>query len=126
LISGVAAALKDVQSQMIRIVGISMERGAAMHASLKRWQAHHGRRTCQRLADSLGGGIGLENQLHFRHDKAISSMIIILVTETDIAAAIRHVYWHERQIIEGSGSVGCCGAADAARSESRRGLLRWF
>lgn len=31
---------------------------------------------------------------------------IVLVSEREIAAAIRHAYWQERQIIEGSGSVG--------------------
>jgi threonine dehydratase len=29
-----------------------------------------------------------------------------LVNETDIALGIRHAYWQERQIVEGSGSVG--------------------
>jgi len=42
---------------------------------------------------------------------------IILVSETQIAAAIRHVYWQERQIIEGSGSVGVA-ALLAQRIES--------
>jgi threonine dehydratase len=31
---------------------------------------------------------------------------IVLVSEAEIAEAIRHAYWQERQIIEGSGSVG--------------------
>jgi len=30
----------------------------------------------------------------------------ILVSENEIAQAIRHAYWKERLIIEGSGSVG--------------------
>ncbi len=30
----------------------------------------------------------------------------MLVTEVEIAKAIRHAYWQERQVIEGSGSVG--------------------
>ena len=29
----------------------------------------------------------------------------MLVTEAEIAHAIRHAYWHENQIVEGSGSV---------------------
>src|SRR5690606_36332174 len=48
----------------IRIIGISMERGAAMHESLRA-----GRPVpvteYPSLADSLGGGIGLENRLTF-------------------------------------------------------------
>ena len=31
---------------------------------------------------------------------------IVLVSEVEIAAAIRHAYWHEHWIIEVSGSVG--------------------
>jgi len=31
---------------------------------------------------------------------------IVLVSEAEIAGAIRHAYWQENQIIEGSGSVG--------------------
>ena len=31
---------------------------------------------------------------------------LIVVTEREIAEAIRHAYWAERQVIEGSGSVG--------------------
>jgi threonine dehydratase len=30
----------------------------------------------------------------------------LLVSEQEIAAAIHHAYWEERQVIEGSGSVG--------------------
>ena len=57
------------------------------------------------LADSLGGGIGLDNQFTFAMTRDLVDEVV-LVSETDIAAAIRHVYWQERQIIEGSGSVG--------------------
>lgn len=89
LISGVAAGLK-AQRPRIRVIGISMERGAAMYAS---------------LADSLGGGIGLDNRYTFRmaHDLVDE---FVLVSEAEIAAAVRHAYWNERQIIEGPGSVG--------------------
>ncbi|MEQ8740641.1 MAG: hydroxyectoine utilization dehydratase EutB, partial [Hoeflea sp.] len=31
---------------------------------------------------------------------------LVLVNETEIAEAIRHIYWQERQIVEGSGAVG--------------------
>ncbi len=103
LISGVAAAVK-AQKPHIRIVGVSMERGAAMHASQKA-----GRPVAVEelptLADSLGGGIGLDNRLTFAMTRDLVDDIV-LVSESEIAAAIRHAYWEERQIIEGSGSVG--------------------
>jgi len=103
LISGVAAALKARRPE-IRIIGISMERGAAMHACLKAGKPILVEELAT-LADSLGGGIGLENQLTFAMTRDLVDDVI-LVSEADIAAAIRHVYWQERQIIEGSGSVG--------------------
>lgn len=103
LISGVAAAVKS-QRPTASVVGVSMERGAAMYE-------------CQRagkpieveelptLADSLGGGIGLDNRYTFSMVRDLVDDIV-LVSEKEIAAAIRHAYWQERQIIEGSGSVG--------------------
>ncbi len=103
LISGVAAALK-ARRQDIRIVGVSMERGAAMHACLKAGKPIRVKELAT-LADSLGGGIGLNNRLTFAMTRDLVDETI-LVSEREIAAAIRHVYWRERQIIEGSGAVG--------------------
>ncbi|MEM5493415.1 hydroxyectoine utilization dehydratase EutB [Hoeflea sp. AS16] len=103
LISGVAAALKASRPD-VRVVGISMERGAAMHACLKAGKPVLVEEL-PTLADSLGGGIGLDNRLTFAMTRDLVDDVI-LVTEAEIAAAIRHAYWQERQIIEGSGSVG--------------------
>jgi threonine dehydratase len=103
LISGVAAALKASRPD-IRVVGISMERGAAMHACLKAGKPVLVEEL-PTLADSLGGGIGLDNRLTFAMTRDLVDDVI-LVTEAEIAAAVRHAYWQERQIIEGSGSVG--------------------
>lgn len=114
LISGVAAALKARRAEA-RIIGISMERGAAMHACLQAGKPILVEELAT-LADSLGGGIGLENQLTFAMTRDLVDDII-LVSETQIAAAIRHVYWQERQIIEGSGAVGVA-ALLAQRIES--------
>ena len=103
LISGVALAAKALKPS-VRIVGISMERGAAMYE-------------CQRagrpisvpelptLADSLGGGIGLENRYTFAVVRELVDEMVLL-SEAEIARAIRHAYWEERQIVEGSGAVG--------------------
>lgn len=103
LISGIAAALKARRPE-ISIIGISMERGAAMHDCLKAGKPIHVEELAT-LADSLGGGIGLDNQLTFAMTRDLVDDVI-LVSETEIAAAIRHLYWQERQIVEGSGSVG--------------------
>ena len=103
LISGVAAAIKASRPE-VRIVGLSMERGAAMHECLKAGKPVQVEELAT-LADSLGGGIGLDNQLTFAMTRELVDDVV-LVSETEIAAAIRHAYWQERQIIEGSGSVG--------------------
>ena len=57
------------------------------------------------LADSLGGGIGLDNRYTFAMVRDLMDELV-LVSEAEIAAAIHHAYWQEKQIIEGSGSVG--------------------
>ena len=114
LISGVAAALKAKRPE-VRIVGISMERGAAMHECLKAGKPVQVEELAT-LADSLGGGIGLNNRLTFAMTRDLVDDVV-LVSETEIAAAIRHAYWQERQIIEGSGAVGIA-ALLARRIES--------
>lgn len=103
LISGVAAALK-ARKPGIRVVGISMERGAAMQASLI---AGHPVEVTElaTLADSLGGGVGLDNRYTFAMVRDLVDEVILL-TEVEIAAGISHCYWKERQIVEGSGAVG--------------------
>lgn len=102
LISGVAAALRS-RIPGIHIIGVSMERGAAMHACLKAGKPIFVEEKAT-LADSLGGGIGLDNAYTFPMTRDLVDEIV-LVSETEIAQAIRHAYWKESQIIEGSGAV---------------------
>ncbi len=103
LISGVAMVLKAANPN-IRVIGISMERGAAMVASRRAGRPVEVEEL-ESLADSLGGGIGIGNQYTFA---MVGEFVddLITVSETEIAAAIRHIYWTERQIVEGAGSVG--------------------
>jgi threonine dehydratase len=103
LISGVAAALKAKKPD-IRIIGVSMERGAAMYECQKAGKPVQVAEMAT-LADSLGGGIGLENRLTFNMVRDLVDDIL-LVSEAEISAAVRYAYWHEQQVIEGSGSVG--------------------
>ena len=102
-ISGVAAAIKAKRPE-VTVIGVSMQRGAAMYQCIKAGKPVLVEELST-LADSLGGGIGLENQYTFPMVRELVDDII-LVSEAEIAAAIRHAYWEERQIIEGSGSVG--------------------
>ncbi len=102
LISGVALAAKSLRPDT-RIVGACMERGAAMYECQKAGQPIFVEELAT-LADSLGGGIGLDNQYTFPMVRDLVDDMV-LVSEAQIAGAIRHAYWEERQIIEGSGSV---------------------
>lgn len=103
LASGVAAAIK-AQSPQTRIIGVSMERGAAMAASLR---AGHPVEVTElpTLADSLGGGIGLRNAVTFAMCHALLDDVI-LVTEDEIAAAMRHIHAITGDVVEGAAAVG--------------------
>ena len=103
LISGVALAVKTLKPDC-RIVGITMERGAAMVLSLA---AGHPVEVAEErsLANSLGGGIGLENRHTFQMVKALVDETV-LVSEDEIAAGIRAAYEEEGEVIEGGAAVG--------------------
>ncbi|HEY8593958.1 MAG TPA: hydroxyectoine utilization dehydratase EutB [Devosiaceae bacterium] len=103
LISGVALAAKTVNPS-IHVVGVSMERGAAMAQSLKAGHPVDVREE-PTLADSLGGGVGLQN----RHTFAMVQRLVdecILLTEAEIAQGVRYAYEQEGEILEGGGAVG--------------------
>lgn len=103
LIAGIAAAVKALKPKT-RIIGISMQNGAAMAASLK---AGHpvSVKEQQSLADSLGGGIGLNNRVTFGMVRAFVDDVVLL-SEEEIAAGIIHAYAQEGEIIEGAAAVG--------------------
>ncbi len=103
LIAGIAVMAKALTPD-IRIIGVSMRRGAAMHASLQA-----GRpvtvEELPTLADSLGGGIGPDNRYTFPIVRDLVDEILLL-DEAEIAEAIRHAYAVEQEVIEGAGAVG--------------------
>lgn len=103
LIAGIAAALKG-RKPAIRVVGISMERGAAMAASLAAGVPVEVAEE-PTLADSLGGGIGLSNRYTF---EMVQDLVddVVLLSEAEIAAGMRHAYAVEREVLEGGGAVG--------------------
>jgi threonine dehydratase len=103
LAAGIAAAVKGL-SPSTRVIGISMERGAAMKASLDAGRPVHVEEL-PTLADSLGGGIGLSNRFTFAMCKSLLDDVVLL-SEAEIAAGIRHAYAIEREIVEGAGAVG--------------------
>ena len=103
LFAGVALALKSANPD-IRLHGISMQRGAAMHASLQAGQPVEVEEL-PTLADSLGGGIGLDNRYTFAMTRDLCDLVHLL-DEASIGNGIRHAYFEERQVVEGAAAVG--------------------
>ena len=103
LAAGIALVLKAARPA-VRVIGISMERGPAMYHSLRAGRPVQVTEE-ESLADSLGGGIGLDNTYTYAMVRDLVDEVV-LVGEDEIAAAMRHAYWEERQIAEGGGSVG--------------------
>lgn len=103
LAGGVAFAAKTINPG-IRVIGITMDRGAAMHASLA---AGHPVEVTEvpSLADSLGGGIGLRNRLSFPLCRQYLDDVV-LVTEAQIYHALQTIYFEDRIVCEGACVVG--------------------
>lgn len=103
LAGGIACAVKAIRPET-RVFGVSMARGAAMKASLDA-----GRpvlvEELPTLADSLGGGVGLGNAITFPLCRDLLDGVVLL-SEREIAAGIRHLYAVEREVVEGAGAVG--------------------
>ena len=103
LISGIAVAVKSVQPDA-RMIALSPERGPAMYESVKAGKPI----TIQEeptLADSLGGGIGLDNRYTFGLVRKYVDDYILL-NESQIAQGIRHLHYREQLVAEGAGAVG--------------------
>jgi threonine dehydratase len=103
LISGVALAVKTL-SPKTKVVGVGSKRCPAMAASLEAGRPVEVPEEPS-LADSLGGGIGLENRHTFGMTKRYVDECV-LVGEEDIAAGIRFAYEAEGEVIEGAAAVG--------------------
>lgn len=103
LFAGVALALKSANPQ-ITTHGISMQRGAAMYASLSAGRPVEVEEQ-PTLADSLGGGIGLGNRYTFNMTRDLCDHLHLL-SETSIANAMRHAYREEGLVLEGAAAVG--------------------
>lgn len=103
LAAGVALAAKTIRPT-IRVIGVSMERGAAMAASLS---AGHPVEVEEfpSLADSLGGGIGLSNRLTFALCRKLLDEVV-LVSEAEIRDALQALYFEDRLVAEGASVVG--------------------
>lgn len=103
LLSGIALALKS-NDPAIRVIGVSMERSAVMAESLRA-----GRPVAlaeqDTLADSLLGGIGLDNRYTFRMVQQYADEVV-LVPEPAIAAGMAYLFQRHRLVVEGAAATG--------------------
>ena len=103
LLAGVALGLRQAGSAA-RVVGVAMKGGSAMAASLAA-----GRPVAvtevPTLADSLQGGLGLDNRLTLG---LVSDLMdeLILLDEDAIARGMAFAHREEGQLLEGAGAVG--------------------
>ena len=103
LAGGIALAAKTL-NPVVRVIGVSMERGAAMHESIAAGRPVAVEEVPS-LADSLGGGIGLKNRWSFDLCRRLLDETV-LVSESEIYRGIRHLLLEERQVAEGAAAVG--------------------
>lgn len=102
LVAGVALAVKGL-SPRTRVVGVSMERGAAMHASVRAGRPVEVAEV-ESLADSLQGGITPDNDHSL---EMVTELVddLVLVEETAIARAMAEAVVEERIVLEGAGAT---------------------
>lgn len=102
LLSGVGLVMKHTNPR-IKVIGLSMEKGAAMHESIKAgkpvYVPEH-----PTLADSLLGGIGQDNRYTFDMVKKYVDQSV-LVPEQSIAKGLAYLYKQHRIVVEGAASI---------------------
>ena len=103
LAAGIALAAKAIRPD-IRVIGISMDRGAAMHASIAAGKPVEVEEVAS-LADSLGGGIGLQNRLSFPLCRDLLDEVV-LISEEEIYRAMQVLYYEDSIVAEGASAVG--------------------
>lgn len=111
LFSGVATAIRGRRSGA-RLVAVSSERCPAMRDSIAAGRpiAVDERPS---LADSLGGGIGLDNRYTFDIVRRTVDEHVI-VDDAEIAAAMRFAFEEERLVLEGAGAAAIAAALSHA------------
>lgn len=103
LLAGIAVALAEYAPAAVP-VGVSMERAPFMALSLAAGQPVEGPEEAT-LADSLRGGIGLDNSHTFRIVAELAPDVA-LVGESAIWEAMRFLFDEHRLVVEGAAAVG--------------------
>jgi len=103
LLAGIAVALKAADPHM-RVIGASQALGPAMFLSLQAGAAVPVIEE-KTWADSLMGGIGLDNRYTLALCQALVDEVVLL-SEAEIAASMAYALRQERLVVEGGGAVG--------------------
>lgn len=102
LMAGVALAIKS-NAPNTRLVGVSMDRGAAMYESLRAGKPV-AVDEIESVADSLQGGITPDNHHSFEMVRELVDDFV-LVSESEIELAMAEAAIEERLIVEGAGAT---------------------
>ena len=113
LMAGVALAVKSLAPHT-RLVGVSMDRGAAMHASLEAGEPVVVGEV-ESLADSLQGGITLHNDHTFEMVRDLVDDLV-LVSEEQIGFAMAEAVIEERIVLEGAGAAPIAALVNTDRT----------
>ncbi|WP_026575759.1 hydroxyectoine utilization dehydratase EutB [Bacillus sp. UNC438CL73TsuS30] len=103
LLSGIGLTMKS-NDPGIRVTGVSMEKSAVMYESLKAGKPVVLPES-ETLADSLLGGIGLENQYTFPMVRQYMDEVV-LVPEEEIAFGMAFMMDKHRMMMEGAAATG--------------------
>ena len=109
LLGGIGAAVKAIRPET-RLTGVSLSRGAAMWESLQAGRPVAVEEVAS-LADSLGGGIGLDNRCTFSLVREVMDDHY-QVSEDAIAHAMVDILEHEKLLVEGAAAVGLAALAE--------------
>lgn len=103
LLSGIGLVMKTTNPK-IQVIGVSMEKGAAMHESLKVGEPISVNES-PTLADSLLGGIGENNKYTFRMIKDFVDKSYLVPEET-IKKGMAYLYKEHNIVVEGAAAIG--------------------
>lgn len=103
LISGIALALKSADAA-VQVIGVSMDRAPVMFHSLRAGEPIEMKEQ-DTLADSLAGGIGLDNEYTFRMVQEYVDDVV-LMSEEEIADGMAFALKEHHLVVEGAGAVG--------------------
>lgn len=120
LAAGIALYVKSVAPRT-RVVGVQSEASPAMHASLAAGTITDAPELAS-LADGLAGNIEAGSITFDLCRRFLDDMV--LVTEAELAEAMRHFLREERLVVEGSAAVGAAALLAGKIDLSRTGVAR--